>query len=40
LWFYCFADFAAKLTANVNKQKKNKIMTTLEIKGDWNITKG
>ena len=30
--------FAVTLTANVNK--KQNTMTTLEIKGDWNITKG
>jgi uncharacterized protein YjbJ (UPF0337 family) len=38
-------NFAVWLTANEktkNKQNKTKrkIMTTLEIKGDWNITKG
>jgi uncharacterized protein YjbJ (UPF0337 family) len=29
------------LAANENKQPKQKtVMTTLEVKGDWNITKG
>jgi uncharacterized protein YjbJ (UPF0337 family) len=28
------------LAANKNKQIESTIMTTLEIKGDWNITKG
>jgi len=28
------------LTANLNENNKSEIMTTLEIKGDWNITKG
>jgi uncharacterized protein YjbJ (UPF0337 family) len=33
--------FAVMLTADKNKQpNKINIMTTLEIKGDWNITKG
>jgi uncharacterized protein YjbJ (UPF0337 family) len=32
--------FAVMLTANVSKQDKITIMNTLEIKGDWNITKG
>jgi len=32
--------FAVLLTANKNNQTKTNIMTTLEIKGDWNITKG
>ena len=32
--------FAAMLTANLNENNKSEIMTTLEIKGDWNITKG
>jgi uncharacterized protein YjbJ (UPF0337 family) len=32
--------FAAMLTANASKQNKRTIMNTLEIKGDWNITKG
>jgi uncharacterized protein YjbJ (UPF0337 family) len=33
------ANFAATPAVKENKQNKN-IMTTLEIKGDWNITKG
>jgi uncharacterized protein YjbJ (UPF0337 family) len=36
----CGYSFAFALTADQNKQPKHKIMTTLEIKGDWNITKG
>jgi len=34
--------FAVQLAANQNKQKETGtiIMTTLEVKGDWNITKG
>jgi uncharacterized protein YjbJ (UPF0337 family) len=32
--------FAVMPTADEIKQQKQNIMTTLEIKGDWNITKG
>ena len=32
--------FAVTLAANQNEQQKQTVMTTLEIKGDWNITKG
>ena len=36
----CEDTFAATLAANQEKQIKQSTMTTLEIKGDWNITKG
>jgi uncharacterized protein YjbJ (UPF0337 family) len=37
----CGNIFSVTLAANENKQQnKITIMTTLEIKGDWNITKG
>jgi uncharacterized protein YjbJ (UPF0337 family) len=37
----CGNIFSVTLAANKNKQQnKITIMTTLEIKGDWNITKG
>jgi uncharacterized protein YjbJ (UPF0337 family) len=38
----CGYTFAFGLRANQNKQPKprHNVMTTLEIKGDWNITKG
>ena len=32
--------FAVTLAANKNKKTKRIIMNKLEIKGDWNITKG
>ena len=37
----CENTFAVTLAANQNENNKSRtIMTTLEIKGDWNITKG
>lgn len=36
-----YFNFAVTLAANNNQQTtESTIMTTLEIKGDWNITKG
>jgi uncharacterized protein YjbJ (UPF0337 family) len=32
--------FAVTMAANDNENNKQRTMTTLEIKGDWNITKG
>ena len=36
----CEGTFAATPAANQQIKRKQNIMTKLEIKGDWNITKG
>jgi uncharacterized protein YjbJ (UPF0337 family) len=36
----CGFTFAFMLTAKKRQQRKKHVMNTLEIKGDWNITKG